>query len=364
MPVLETYPLPPSVPLDRLIKAPAAHGTSILIVDDEPTMRLLLRTAMAKEGYRIIEAGNGKECIALLQKEKPDIVLLDAVMPKMDGFECCAALQSICTEDPPLVLMITCLDDAESVDRAFSVGASDYTTKPIHWALLRQRVRCLQEIVRRRRAEKKNEASLREKEAMLKEIHHRVKNNLQIICSLLNLQSKKIDDEQAVSLFRDSQNRVRLMALIHEKLYQSEDLGKISLEDYIHALVDDLLRSYSMTTEAIELDINVSDIFVEIDTAVSCGLIINELVSNSLKYAFSEAKDSRIEIKARMTSASQFSIHYQDNGIGLPPEFEVETSKTLGLQIVSSLTDQLEGDLAIDSAEGAAFIFTNLSISK
>ncbi len=344
--------------------SPTASATSILIVDDEPTMRFLLRAAMKKEGYHVIEASNGEECLKLVQQQQPDIVLMDAKMPKMDGFECCARLQAISPKDPTPILMITSLDDPESVDLAFAVGASDYATKPIHWALLRQRVRCLQEMVKRRKAEQQIKASLLEKEAMLKEIHHRVKNNLQIISSLLSLQSRAIDDQHILDLFRDSQNRIRLMALIHEKLYQSTDLGKINLKDYIQVLVNYLLRSYSVGASNVDLSIRVDNIFVAIDTAVPCGLIINELVSNSLKYAFPDQDDACIEIQANATTANKFSIHYRDNGIGLPPDFDIEASETLGLQIISSLTEQLEGSLTVAGTKGAEFTLTNLSISK
>ena len=350
-------------------KASVAAGTSILIVDDEPTMRLLLRTAMQKEGYHTIEASNAEECLVLFQQQQPDIVLMDAKMPAMNGFDCCAALQELSKEDPIPVLMITALNDPESVDRAFSVGASDYATKPIHWALLRQRVRCLQESVKRRHAEEQIKASLLEKEAMLKEIHHRVKNNLQIISSLLNLQSKAIDDGHILDLFRESQNRIQLMALIHEKLYQSEDLGKINLKDYIQVLVNHLLRSYNIGAGEITLSIQIGDISVAIDTAVSCGLIINELVSNSLKYAFPQyalpqGHKAHITITANTTAPNQFSIQYQDNGVGLPPDLDIQASPTLGLQIITSLTEQLEGSLSVSGTEGAAFIFTNLLLSK
>ncbi|NEP20308.1 MAG: response regulator, partial [Leptolyngbya sp. SIO4C1] len=143
-------------------------ATSVLIVDDEPTVRMLLRAAIQKEGFEVIEASDGKECLEIFQQQQPDIVLMDALMPEMDGFSCCAALREISTSAP--VLMITSLDDADSVYRAFGVGATDYITKPIHWALLRQRVLRLQDMIRRHQAEEKIKASLREKEAMLKEI--------------------------------------------------------------------------------------------------------------------------------------------------------------------------------------------------
>ncbi|MGB3669680.1 MAG: histidine kinase dimerization/phosphoacceptor domain -containing protein [Phormidesmis sp.] len=387
------------------LEDPAQSCLSILVVDDEPTARLLLRVAMQKEGFRVIEASNGVECLRLFKQEKPDIVLLDAVMPEMDGFSCCAALQDLCEKlstgriekvSVP-VLIITSLDDSQSVEQAFAAGATDYVTKPIHWNLLRHRVRGLRDSIKREQAEAEIKSSLKEKEALLKEIHHRVKNNLQIICSLLNLQSNAIEDEKVLSYFQDSQNRVRLMAMIHEKLYQSADFGKVELADYIRDLSSHLLRSYSVNQSDIRIDTHISGIFLEIDTAVSCGLIINELITNSLKYAFpdaipgaldpSESGQSEInqielnqielnqsapvrreiKIEARLTDRNHFSITYQDNGVGLPDDLDIENATTLGLQLVSSLTEQLDGQLTVGKGEkgcGAAFVFSELSLSN
>ena len=364
--------------VQAVLEDSAPSCLSILIVDDEPTTRLLLRVAMQKEGFRVIEASNGIECLRLFKQEQPDIVLLDAVMPEMDGFSCCAALQDLCEKlstgrlekvSVP-VLIITSLDDSQSVEQAFAAGATDYVTKPIHWALLCHRVRGLRDSIKREQAEAEIKRSLKEKEALLKEIHHRVKNNLQIICSLLNLQSNAIEDEKVLSYFQDSQNRVRLMAMIHEKLYQSADFGKVELADYIRDLSSHLLRSYSVNQSDIRIDTRISGIFLEIDTAVSCGLIINELITNSLKYAFPNQPEPvrrEIKIEARLTDRNHFSITYQDNGVGLPDDLDIENAATLGLQLVSSLTEQLDGQLAVGKGEkgcGAAFVFSELSLSN
>ena len=352
--------------------APAAAFQAsplLLIADDEPTTRLLLRKAMQKENFRVIEARNGKECLEMCQQQHPDIVLMDAVMPEMDGFDCCSALKALPENDAPPVLMITGLDDPASDDRIFEVGAADYISKPIHWALLRQRVYRLQDILKRRQAEARIKASLQEKEALLKEVHHRVKNNLQIISSLINLQSDTIKDPKVLEIFKESQNRVRLMALIHEQLYQSKNLGKIALKDYIQSLSDNLLRSYGVNQGEITLNLEIDDINLETDAAVSCGLMINELISNTLKYAFpptsgnANTKENLISIQAKRTHSNLFSIHYKDNGIGIPKSLDIQTLSTLGLQLVSSLTEQLGGTLHIISNEFTLFELIDLQAS-
>ena len=350
---------------------------SILVVDDEPTTRLLLRAAMQKEGFRVIEASNGIECLDLFRQERPDIVLLDAVMPAMDGFSCCAALQDLSDKLPPIseerastpILMITSLDDSSSVERALTVGASDYITKPVHWALLRHRVRGIRDSIKRQQTEAQIKKSLREKEALLKEVHHRVKNNLQIISSMLNLQSNTIKDESISGLFRESQSRVRLMAMVHEKLYRSEDFGTIELADYLRDLSHHLLRSYGISQSDIRLNIHIDSILLGIGSAVSCALIVNELITNSLKYAFPKSasgqiRKGEISITATLTDSNHFSLRYQDSGIGLPADLDIENATTLGLQLVGSLTEQLGGVLTIASYRPTEFRFSNLLLSS
>jgi PAS domain S-box-containing protein len=199
--------------------------------------------------------------------------------------------------------------------------------------------------------------SLQEKEVLLKEIHHRVKNNLQVISSLLNLQARALQNPDLTLQLKESQNRVRSMALVHEKLYQSESLSKINFGEYVMDLTKQLLRSYSSRSE-ITLNIQVDPgIFLDIDTAVPCGLIIQELFSNALKYAFSEPKSGEISILASAIAENLLCLTLRDNGAGLPPEVVSDKPKTqtLGLQLVRDLTDQLHGTLDIKSAIGTEF---------
>jgi two-component sensor histidine kinase len=200
-------------------------------------------------------------------------------------------------------------------------------------------------------------ASLAEKETMLREIHHRVKNNLQIISSLLSLQINKITDPRTIEALKDSQTRVLSMALVHEHLYKGDDFSRIDLRDYIHALGTKLFQSYRHSTESIKLELDISEIYVDINTAIPLGLIINELITNSLKYAFKERKEGELSITA--TEDNQFlNIIVADNGAGMPEGITLENKTSLGLRLVSRLTGQLHGTVLIDSSEGTKFVFT------
>jgi two-component sensor histidine kinase len=201
--------------------------------------------------------------------------------------------------------------------------------------------------------------SLSEKEVLLKEIHHRVKNNLQVISSLLYLNAKKFKDRETQDIFKESQNRVKSIALVHERLYQSKDLGKIDFKEYVTRLTDDLFRSYAVNQSIVKLVISIDKIFISIDTAVPCGLIINEIISNSLKYAFPNAeelqKDCEIKIEFKSDEKNESLLTISDNGIGLPEGIDVKKTKSLGLQLVDTLIDQLEGTMEIDLRTGTKF---------
>jgi len=216
------------------------------------------------------------------------------------------------------------------------------------------------ELVERKRAEEQLKVSLKEKEVLLKEIHHRVKNNLQIISSLLKLQSTYIKDEQGLAMFKDSQNRIRSMALIHEKLYQSKDLSRINFGEYIHDLSMTLLRSYNASSQSISLETNVNNIWLNIDTAIPCGLIVNELISNSLKHAFPThlEKDNEICIKIDSSEQDKFTLLVSDNGIGLPADLDFQNTESLGLELVCTLAEQLDGTIEVKTEKGTTFKIT------
>ncbi|MFA6216936.1 MAG: PAS domain S-box protein [Candidatus Omnitrophota bacterium] len=204
-------------------------------------------------------------------------------------------------------------------------------------------------------AEEKIKTALKEKELLLKEIHHRVKNNLQIISSLFNLQSKGIKNKKILSVFRESNNRVKSMALLHEKLYKAYDLGKVAFQDYVESLVTDLFRSYKINSSLIGLSLDIKDIFLSIDKSLPCGLIINELVSNALKYAFPEKRKGSIKVSFGLKANDAYELVISDDGVGFPMDIDFENTGSLGLQLVNSLVQQMNGSIVLTRNNGAIF---------
>ncbi|BDZ71897.1 sensor histidine kinase [Methanobacterium petrolearium] len=208
--------------------------------------------------------------------------------------------------------------------------------------------------IQRKQAENEIKTALEEKEMLLKEIHHRVKNNLMIISSLLNLQSSYIHDEGARDVFKESQNRANSMALIHERLYQSTDLKNIDFGDYIRSLTTDLYHTMVADPGQVRLDIDVEDVKIDINTVVPLGLIVNELVTNSMKHAFPGDESGHIKVEFYLKN-EKIVLKVSDNGIGFPTDLDYKNTSSLGLQLVNNLTSQIDGELELDRSQGTAF---------
>ena len=402
------------------------HLGSILIVDDSATNLRLLSEILTVNGYEVIQAQDGAAAMRIVQTQLPDLILLDIVMPDLDGFKVCQFLKSNeKTRAIPVVFMTSLAETSDKI-RAFRMGAADYITKPFQAEevlaraetllslhamrkklearnrellraneelasvnvelsreiierkqaeaavrqyqdqledLVRERTaelaqantRLIAEVNERTRAEEKVLASLREKEILLKEIHHRVKNNLQIISSLLELQCEYIHDEQPLRLFRESQDRIKTMALVHERLYATADLASINVREYLESLTKQLVFSYVADPDDIELYFEFAEFCLGIEEAIPCGLIVNELVSNSLKHAFPEKPEGKIAVTCHTEEENMVVLTVCDNGVGIPDELDLNRTETLGMQIVCLLTKQLRGTIKIQSEGGASF---------
>ncbi len=217
------------------------------------------------------------------------------------------------------------------------------------------------DITDRKRAEGMLKTSLKEKELLLREIHHRVKNSLQLISSLLTLQASEIDDEKILARYKESENRIHTIALIHESLYQSTNISNINFRDYVEVLVEDIMNSFGVSTNKVKTILKLGDYNLGIETAIPLGLIINELVSNSLKHAFKGYDKGEIKIILEKNDET-YTLTIKDNGIGLPEGFKFGETSSLGILLINSLVNQLEGELDVEVNRGTLVIinFTEL----
>jgi two-component sensor histidine kinase len=215
----------------------------------------------------------------------------------------------------------------------------------------------IQDITELKRAEEKIIASLKEKEVLLKEIHHRVRNNLTTIVSILSLQAPYLEDRKSQEIFRECENRVRTMSKIHTKLYQSKDLAHIDFGSYLRELSSELFMSYQVNPEAIDLEIDVDDIELDINAALPLGLLLTELITNSLKYAFPGGRKGRLQVNLQKV-VDRMVLSVADDGIGFPEHLDYQNTTSLGLQLVMGLVRQLDGTIDMKREQGTAFNIT------
>ena len=218
----------------------------------------------------------------------------------------------------------------------------------------------LVDVTERKMAHNMLQASLKEKEVLLKEIHHRVKNNMQIISSLLSLQASKVKDNEAIEALRDSQNRVKTMAYIHEKLYQSENLSEIEFGQYVEKLIKQLFASYHTDMNKVKLNLQVNGLVLDVNKAIPCGLIINELVSNALKHAFPNGRTGEITVcfncQCGQNNKKEYDLCVMDTGVGFPEDVNFMNTDSLGMQLVCTLTEQINGSIEMENKNGTKFI--------
>ncbi|NYB52316.1 MAG: PAS domain S-box protein [Methanobacteriaceae archaeon] len=450
---------------------------TIMVVDDEPTQLFAISRILQSAGYNVLQASSGGEALKIASSEHPDLILLDVVLPDMDGVEVSKEIKKDKSLKDILIILISGIKtSSDSQSKGLEEGADGYLTRPIPKRELLARVESLLRIKRakeellqseekyrlivenaqegiwsidsdaktmfvnpcmadmlgytvdemlgkslfefmddnavemakmylerrkngieeqhdfeflckdgekiytsmetspinddegnfvgaialvsnitqRKKMEEELKKSLNEKEMLLKEIHHRVKNNLMIISSLLNLQSRYIKDKESQDIFKESQNRARSMALIHERLYQSTDLKRIDFGDYIRTLSQELFRTYATGKGNIELKLQVEDVFLDINTAIPLGLIVNELLTNSLKHAFPQEREGEIMVSLISEDGFYFLI-VKDNGVGIPEDFDYLNAGSLGLQMVNSLTQQIDGEIELIRSGGTEF---------
>jgi two-component sensor histidine kinase len=348
-----------------------AKPNTILIVDDTPENLTMLTQMLTKQGYQVAPAIDGRIALNAVRKAAPDLILLDIMMPGIDGYEVCRQLKADKqTRDIP-VIFLSALGEAMNKVKAFSVGGVDYITKPFqvqevlarvytHLALRNvqkrlqtQNTQLQQEIAERKIIEVRLKTALSEREVLLQEIQHRTEASLNVICSMLKLQASMVTEEQTVQLFTDLETRIRVMALVHQKLYQTENLAQIDLKGYIYDLAILLYRTYKVNADLIMLKPKLESAIVSTDTAILCGLLLNELLSNCMRHAFPGGKQGEIRLELRTLETEEIELCIGDNGVGLPQDFDANKNGLFGLQLIRSIEQShLQGTISQQTTPG------------
>ena len=318
-------------------------GTAMLIAEDDLTISLVNKTFENMLGLKKSDI-IGNSWIELVVPEQRAEVQKHHGMPPKDNTE-----MSLKTYDVEIKV---------NNESKYLFATFDYIpgTKKSLISLI--------DITDRKMAETLLKSSLKEKELLLREIHHRVKNSLQIISSLLSLQASEFDDPIIKESYSESENRIHSIALVHEILYNSPDISEINIMEYIEALIENILYSYDVDTESVTLDVDVEDHDLGIETSIPLGLIITELVSNSIKHAFKDGT-GKIELKLSKLN-DEYELILGDNGVGLPKDFDISSATTLGILLVNQLVNQLEGNLKVNTDKGTRYIihFKELKYKK
>jgi len=325
----------------------------ILLVEDNPGDVRLLREMFVTEpegSYELTHMPRLGLALNHLAKGGVDIVLLDLGLPDGEGMDTVRRVRRLAPQVPLIVL--TGRDDDAAVAEAMLEGVQDYLVKG--QIETRALPRALRHAIERFRllnkaavANLELERRVQEKDLLLSEIHHRVKNSLQVVSSLLSLEAARIQDTGVIEMLQNTQNRIRSMATIHQTLYQSKDFASVDFHAFLQSFVPTLVQSYSADASRIGLDVRVEDIRLPIDAAIPCGLIVNELVSNVLKHAFPEGRRGRIGIEFVHDGARTAILAVSDDGVGLPEGFQFERFDTLGNQLVYMLSGQIGGKVEV-----------------
>lgn len=338
---------------------------SLLFVEDNPTIRMMYAKILEKRVRQVYVAENGQVGHELYLKHNPDLVLTDISMPVMNGLQMIRLIKEVNPEIK--VVVMSAYQNNEYFLEAINLGVNGYLLKPVEAVKLFGVITDLadgimmkkaleQKELKRREAEENLKRSLAEKDILLKEVHHRVKNNMQIISSILRMQERLINEPSLIAILNESQSRIRSMALIHEHLYQSENLANIQFESYVKSLATNLLRTYAGKQGQVSFRFNIADAQFPLDIGIPCGLILNELISNAFKHAFDDVEQGVIAITLERENNDNFTLTVSDNGQGITDTEMLKNSGSLGMKIVHKLVSQIEGEIAYDFSEGTKFI--------
>jgi two-component sensor histidine kinase len=329
----------------------------VLISDDDEDIHALTRIVLGDytfegRGLQLLNAYSGKETKELMLKN-PDValILLDVVMETEDaGFDVIRYIrENLNNVTTRIILRTGHPGSAPERDVIMEYDINDYKektelTSPKLFTSITTSLRSYRDLV--------------VKETLLREVHHRVKNNLQIIVSLLRIKERLIKDEQVLRIFKESQNQIIAMSLVHEKLYQNKDLGFVEFSEYIRSLAISIFASFNVNTSIIKLNMNIKAVPMNVDLAVPCGLIINEIITNSIKHAFPNNREGEIYIEVSENSDKELLLIISDDGVGFKDGFDMFKSETMGFKMLLALIEQIDGKIELFKDKGTLFKIT------
>ena len=368
----------------------------VILVDDNEDARYILKTVLTAAGHQVHEATNGKVALCLGRTVRPDLIISDILMPEMDGFQLCREIRKDDTfKHTPFVFYTATYTDSKDEQLASELGADRFIRKPMEGELFLQEIQAVarhvargeiqasepvldedttylklynerliqklekkvfaleQEIAERKQIEDRLKTLLTEKEVLLRELYHRTKNNMYVIQSMLTLQSAFSQNHEVERIVTDIGHKIQAMALVHQKLYQASDLSQVRLQEYLPELTHLLQQSYTISPSRVTVRLDIDPVVLLIDTAIPCGLILNELLCNAFQHAFPDERNGVIHIQLTKDDQGLITLQVSDNGVGVPSGFDFHAQDTLGVQsIVMVAEHQLQGTVAFTTNHG------------
>ena len=327
---------------------------SILYIDDDAGMRRLVQKLLERRGHDIVVVGTGAEGVEQVKARRFDIVAIDHFMPGMDGLQTMAALQAI--PDCPPVVYVTGSQDVSVAIGALKAGAYEYVVKTVgdDFVDLMEQAFTLT-LARVRLERERDEAEEKLKEAndrlgvLLKEVNHRVANSLQLVSAMVTMQSRSLSDERAIEALDDTNRRIQAIAQVHRSLYTSDDVESVSIDEYLAAIIAELEESWSTPEAPRHIRLEADPVRLKTDKAVNLGVIVNELVSNSCKYAYPEDQSGEIRVAFRSSGENAYQLVIEDDGCGMSPD-EAPKGTGLGSKLIQAMASSLKGKVEYDQA--------------
>lgn len=326
----------------------------ILYIDDDAGLRRLVEKQLGRRGHAVVGANGGKEGVELARGGEFDIIAVDHHMPEMTGLEVLTALREL--PGCPPVIYVTGSDDTRIAVEAMKAGAAEYVPKSIGDDFVDLLEQGFAHALARVRLERARDEALAESraanerlETLLAEVNHRVANSLQLISSMVRLQSRLLPDDAARTALGDTERRIQAIAAVHRKLYTSNDVESVAMDEYLSAIVQELQETWSNPVSPRSILLESEALRLKTDKAVSLGVIVNELVSNACKYAYGEGEEGEVRVRLKREGDNRFRLEVEDDGCGCPSD-EPPKGTGLGAKLIASMAGSLQSSLEYDSA--------------